>query len=464
MSHRITTELQQVITAEQAYHYKVIPIGEDKQSLTFKSSNASSSIIKRELNILLGKEIILQGAEEDWINEALKVNYHRVRLSLSAELSYSEDFLRRVIEEAHNLGSSDIHFEAFEHRYRIRFRIDGKLIERYVVAETDYIKQVNRLKIMAGSDISEKRLPQDGSIHTTVQDKEIDIRASFLPTLYGEKVVLRLLSKDALSLSLDALGMNSTELKNFRRGIQQPHGLILICGPTGSGKTTTLYASLKELNTEDNNILTIEDPIEYTLDGISQVQLQENIGLDFTKALKTFLRQDPDIIMVGEIRDTQTAQMALRASLTGHLVLSTIHTNSAWGAITRLIDMGVPSFLITSTLQVSAAQRLVRLLCDSCKVQQEYTQQGDPYELSQDINIHYTERGCEQCNFTGFNGRIAVYEILPITDELAVFIREGVRSIEEYHKRNNIRTLRDNALELVKQGSTSIKEVYSLIS
>ena len=266
------------------------------------------------------------------------------------------------------MGSSDIHFEAFEHTRRVRFRIDGKLLERYVIPTEEYPKIINQLKVKSGLDIAEKRLPQDGRININTPTESYDIRVSSLPTLHGEKLVLRLLSKDAANIQLDNLGFTYEELIRYKNSVKNQNGIVLISGPTGSGKTTTLYATLKLLNTNATNILTIEDPIEYTLDGINQVQLKENIGLNFAKSLRTFLGQDPDIIMVGEIRDVDTANMAVRASLTGHLVLSTIHTNSAWSTISRLIDMGVPSFLIASTLKVSVAQRLVRKLCKHCKI------------------------------------------------------------------------------------------------
>ncbi|MEN8139515.1 MAG: GspE/PulE family protein, partial [Bacteroidota bacterium] len=252
----------------------------------------------------------------------------------------------------------------------------------------------------------------------------------------------------------------------YKESIKNPNGIILISGPTGSGKTTTLYATLKLLNNDDANILTIEDPIEYTLEGINQVQLKENIGLDFAKSLKTFLRQDPDIIMVGEIRDVATANMAIRASLTGHLVLSTIHTNSAWATISRLIDMGVPAFLIAATLKVSIAQRLVRKLCDHCKKEEEIDQKILPenISLSGEITKHYKAVGCQKCYHTGYSGRKAIYEIIPITKELVENIKQNELEIDTYLEENKIATLKINAIELIRKGITSIDEVYSILT
>lgn len=314
-------------------------------------------------------------------------------------------------------------------------------------------------------DISEKRLPQDGRINISTELEDFDIRVSSLPTLHGEKMVLRILSKNNVAIQLTKLGFTTDELKTYRRSVKKPNGIILISGPTGSGKTTTLYATLKELNKEDTNILTIEDPIEYTLEGVNQVQLKESIGLDFASTLKTFLRQDPDVIMVGEIRDVATANMAIRAALTGHLVLSTIHTNSAWGTVSRLIDMGVPSFLIASTLNVSVAQRLVRKLCDSCKEEtvisdEETEEYGDFQGL---VHKHYKAVGCEHCYQTGYKGRKAIYEIIPIDQEMIRAIKQEVLSVDAYLEEKKIKTLKSNALTLVEQGVTSIDEVYAIL-
>lgn len=462
---QIKTELQQLISAEQAYHYRIIPTYQHNGSLSFITDTKTSDL-QAELEIILGKQISLVSESSENIQKYLHFNYRKNENRTSTELHYTNDFLLDLIHEAKNIGSSDIHFEIFEHKSRVRFRIDGKLIERYLIPTQEYPTIVNRIKILAQLDISEKRLPQDGRINISTKNADFDIRVSVLPTLFGEKIVLRILSKDTTVVELGSLGFTAVELKRYKESIKNPNGIILISGPTGSGKTTTLYATLKLLNTDDTNILTIEDPIEYTLEGINQVQLKENIGLDFSKSLKTFLRQDPDIIMVGEIRDVATANMAVRASLTGHLVLSTIHTNSAWATISRLIDMGVPSFLIAATLKVSIAQRLVRKLCDHCKKKEKINAELLPenFSLPNSVKEHYKVAGCEKCYHTGYHGRKAIYEIIPITKELVDSIKKNELEIDEYLEKNKIATLKINAINLISEGITSIDEVYSLLT
>jgi len=461
----IPTQLQQLISAEQAYHYHIVPVEQQNGSLVFKTDQKDTIALRQELQIILGKAVELIEDSPENIQKYLSLNYRKNQQLSSNQLNYSEDFLLNIIHEAKAIGSSDIHFEVFEAIRRVRFRIDGKLIERFLIAEHEYPKIINQLKIKAGLDIAEKRLPQDGRINIKTTTEEFDIRVSSLPTLHGEKIVLRLLSKDATNIQLNALGFTDDELKRYKQSVKSQNGIILISGPTGSGKTTTLYATLKLLNTNDTNILTIEDPIEYTLEGINQVQLKENIGLDFAKSLRTFLRQDPDIIMVGEIRDVATANMAIRASLTGHLVLSTIHTNSAWATISRLIDMGVPPFLIASTLKVSVAQRLVRKLCEHCKVSSKISVDLFPenFSITNAIKDHYKPQGCEKCYHTGYSGRKAIYEIIPITKELTELIKKNVLEIDEYLSQKNIRTLKTNALDLVANGETSVAEIYALL-
>jgi len=454
-----------LISAEQAYHYHIVPVEQQNGSLVFKTDQKDINTLQQELQIILGKDVQLIEDSSENIQKYLSLNYRKTQQQSSNQLNYSEDFLLNIIHEAKAIGSSDIHFEIFENTRRVRFRIDGKLIERFLIAKHEYPKIINQLKIKAGLDIAEKRLPQDGRINIKTTTEEFDIRVSSLPTLHGEKIVLRLLSKDATNIQLENLGFTEEELKRYKQSVKSQNGIILISGPTGSGKTTTLYATLKLLNTNDTNILTIEDPIEYTLEGINQVQLKENIGLDFAKSLRTFLRQDPDIIMVGEIRDVATANMAIRASLTGHLVLSTIHTNSAWATISRLIDMGVPPFLIASTLKVSVAQRLVRKLCEHCKVSSKISVDLFPenFSIPDAFEYHYKPQGCEKCYHTGYLGRKAIYEIIPVTKELTELIKKNVLEIDEYLSQKNIRTLKTNALDLVTKGDTSIEEIYALL-
>ena len=464
-SFNIPTHLQQLINAEQAYQYHIVPFKQLDGKLIFKTDQKITTALLQELQIILGKDVELLEESSENIQKFLGVNYRKSQQQSSNKLAYTDDFLQTIINEAKAIGSSDIHFEVFDTIRRVRFRIDGKLLERYLISEEEYPKIINQLKIKSGLDIAEKRLPQDGRINIKTAVEEFDIRVSSLPTLHGEKIVLRLLSKDSTNIQLESLGFTKDELKRYQQSVKSQNGIILISGPTGSGKTTTLYATLKLLNTNETNILTIEDPIEYTLEGINQVQLKENIGLDFAKSLRTFLRQDPDIIMVGEIRDVATANMAIRASLTGHLVLSTIHTNSAWATISRLIDMGVPPFLIASTLKVSVAQRLVRKLCEHCKVSSKISLDLFPenFVIPKHLDNHYQAIGCSKCFHTGYAGRKAIYEIIPITKELTSLIKKNVLEIDDYLSKKNIRTLKINAIELVASGETSIEEIYTLL-
>ena len=462
----IATHLLQLITSEQAYQYH---IEAHNGTLTFKSDNVSEDL-KRELRVVFGKQIELIPETTETIKQYLATNFRKRGKNQIENLNYCNDFLEKLLLSAKDIGSSDIHFEPYEHTCRVRFRLDGKLKEHYIIPLEEYPVIINQLKIKAGLDISEKRLPQDGRITVknhpdSYREDEFDIRVSSLPTLHGEKIVLRILSKDANHIYLEDLGFTKEELKTYKEAIKNPNGIVLISGPTGSGKTTTLYATLKLLNDDKTNIVTIEDPIEYTLEGINQVQLKENIGLDFASALRTFLRQDPDIIMVGEIRDVKTANMAIRAALTGHLVLSTIHTNSAWATISRLIDMGIPAFLIASTLNVSIAQRLVRKLCKDCKQEASISKDILPenFSVPKGLLKHYTPIGCHNCYHTGYQGRKAIYEIIPITKTLIPHIKNNELEIDTYLEDNKISTLKYNAINLVKQGITSIDEVYALL-
>lgn len=465
-SFKIPPFLQQRITADQAFHYRIVPISQDENGLHLKTDSDTLNELLNELNIVLDAKVVLEPCEKAELQQYLTTNYRQRQDDRSSQFNYTSDFLEKILLEAKAIGSSDIHFEPYENKSRVRLRLDGKLLEYYTIPIQDYPTMVNKIKIRANLDISEKRLPQDGRITMAANGGEFDIRVSSLPTLHGEKLVLRILSRDTGAIELDELGLTELELRRYREGIKKPNGIILISGPTGSGKTTTLYATLKKLNDGATNILTIEDPIEYTLEGINQVQLKENIGLDFASALRTFLRQDPDIIMVGEIRDVKTANMAIRAALTGHLVLSTIHTNSAWATISRLIDMGIPPFLIASTLNMSVAQRLVRKLCPHCKGQRPIDPGNFPldYSIPKTLLTHYVAIGCNDCHHTGYLGRKAIYEILPIGKDLESPIKDNALDIDHYLKGHDIPTLQRNAIGLVEQGITSIDEVYALLS
>lgn len=340
----------------------------------------------------------------------------------------------KIIIDALKMRASDIHIEPYEKGVNVRYRIDGVLHNSLNLPLQIKSSLITRFKIMAHLDISERRLPQDGRIKLKISGKEVDFRVSTLPIIYGEKVVLRVLEKSSLQLDLTKLGFEEISLKFFSEALAKPYGMILVTGPTGSGKTTTLYSALMKLNKPGVNIMTVEDPVEYSFPGINQVQVKEDIGLTFASALRAFLRQDPDIIMVGEIRDFETAEIAVKAALTGHLVLSTLHTNDAASTITRLINMGIEPFLISSSLILIIAQRLVRKLCSHCKKEEKYSKEnlikiGFPEDLTEQIKI-YSPQGCPECNNTGYSGRIALYEVMPIKEEIKELILTGAPATE----------------------------------
>ena len=468
----LSADVQHLVSAQQAWHYRIVPQElQPKEALGFYiGEQADAADLENELELLFEKKIRFERKEEELIQRTLSRYYrntveHSNATAVNTGSIKSDNFLQVLIMEAKNLGSSDIHIEVYEEKCRIRIRIDGHLIERYSVGKADYPTLINKIKIKGNLDISEKRLPQDGRIFFKTEELRIDIRVSVLPTLHGEKIVLRLLNNDSSDIDIRQLGFTKKELDDYLEGIKKPHGIILVSGPTGSGKTTTLYATLKILNQEKSNIITIEDPIEYTLEGVNQVQMKEDIGLTFAAALRSFLRQDPDVIMLGEIRDAETAHMAIRAALTGHLVLSTIHTNSAWGTVSRLLDMGVPSFLLAGTLNTSIAQRLVRLLCTVCKVEKPFDPALFPknFRYEKAPETHCIAVGCKECHYTGYKGRKALYEVIPIDFELAEHIKNNTFGIEPLLKARNIHTLRENAMALFGQGLTSIDEIYPIL-
>jgi type IV pilus assembly protein PilB len=371
-----------------------------------------------------------------------------------------------ILADAAKRRCSDIHIEPYEKVFRVRFRIDGVLQE--IMSPPLRLKNalVSRLKVMAGLDIAERRLTQDGRIKLKMgMGGELDIRVSILPTLFGEKVVMRLLDKSNLQLDMSRLGFDPQNLKDFQEAIHKPYGMILITGPTGSGKSTTLYSALSELNKPDVNISTAEDPVEYNLVGINQVQVRDQIGLDFAACLRSFLRQDPDIIMVGEIRDLETAQIAIKAALTGHLVLSTLHTNDCPATVDRLINMGVEPFLLTSSINLILAQRLVRRICEQCKEPVQLRSEllvnlgVDPADLGAGFPTFHG-RGCSNCGNTGYRGRLAVYEVMVMRDELRELILKGVSAMELKRAavKLGLSTLRMSALQKVREGLTTVDE------
>lgn len=461
---QISTELQQLVNADLAHHFKVIPKKDapDTLELYIDETNYDKSVTE-ELELYLGKPLLFEKVSSEVLNKALFVYYRKTHSnqSINKEISsIDKGFLEELIYEAKSIGSSDIHFEVYEDDARARLRIDGVLVEKHKIPKVKYLELVNKIKIESNLDITEKRLPQDGRINYP----DFDIRVSILPTLHGEKIVMRILGKDASSIELQDLGLGNEEKEIYLEAVKKKNGIVLISGPTGSGKTTTLYATLKLLNTIKTNIVTVEDPIEYTLKGINQVQLKEDIGLTFAAALRSFLRQDPDIIMLGEIRDSETAKMAIRASLTGHLVLSTIHTNSALGTISRLMDMGVPSFYIAETLNVSVAQRLVRKLCKHCKQKTVLSSNELPrnYKPPKSLKSCFEAKGCERCYYTGYAGRVAIYEVVPITSEVVEILKNNSENLES-KLASNFESLSDKAFSLLEEGVTSVEEVYSLL-
>ena len=370
-----------------------------------------------------------------------------------------------ILTDAIRRGASDIHLEPYEKVFRVRYRIDGVLQEMMAPPKRLEAALLSRVKIMSNLDIAERRLPQDGRIKIRYSSREIDLRVSTLPTIFGEKIVMRILDKEALTLDLAKLGFDDWSMENFKKVIHQPYGMILITGPTGSGKTTTLYSAVHTINSPDINIMTAEDPVEYNLKGINQVQVNEEIGRTFSAVLRSFLRQDPDVILVGETRDLETAQIAIRAALPGHLVFSTLHTNDAPGTIARLQDMGIPPFLVASSILLVLAQRLARRVCKECREPYEVDEESlTPYgHVPQGLGrgTLYKGKGCQACNFTGMKGRVAIYEVMPITDEIREAVLKGAQTAElrAVAQSQGMRTLRQSGLLKVIDGTTTIEEV-----
>lgn len=370
-----------------------------------------------------------------------------------------------LIKQAIRLKASDIHIEPVDNVVRMRYRIDGDLHEIMKSSITSHSAIITRIKIIGNMDIAEKRLPQDGRIEMNYEDVQVDLRISTIPTVFGEKAVIRLLDRNSFLLKKEQLGFSGYNLRLFSKALKSPNGIILVTGPTGSGKTTTLYAGLSELNTIHKNIITIEDPVEYHLKGINQIQVNKRAGLDFAKGLRAILRQDPDIIMIGEIRDDETAKIAVRAAITGHLVISTIHTNDAPSTIARLKDMGIAPYLISSSIIVIIAQRLVKKLCNRCK--QEYKsskQEQQILDIDESITL-YKANGCGFCNKSGYEGRTAIHEIMPLNDNIKNIINNNVNvtKIKEKAVKNGMKTLKDSCVQLVIEGITTMDELEKII-
>ena len=431
---------------------------------------ASSEAVQREMKKRLGVGADTIGTlDEDKSFQVVDENAEDTNLDAAAgdEASIIR-FVNQVLKDAIELRASDIHLEPFEDEFRIRYRIDGVLQDISVPAQLKRFQPaiVSRIKILSHLNIAEKRLPQDGRIKVRIDEAEVDIRVSIIPMLHGEAVVMRLLRQNATLRGLNELDMDKRELDCFRRVLQLPHGIILVTGPTGSGKTSTLYTALNEINDAVRKIITIEDPVEYQLKGVNQIQVSEKAGLTFARGLRSILRHDPDVILVGEIRDQETAEIAVQASLTGHLVFSTLHTNDAPGAVTRLADMGVEPYLVASSLEAVLAQRLVRVLCPHCK---QADNSATAQALKEKLGIPakttiYRSTGCRECRNTGFFGRHAIFEWMDSDSEIRQLVLKNASSdqIRDAARRAGMKTLAEDGWRLVRMGITTVEEVLSV--
>ena len=491
-----------LMPAEVAQKYLIMPVNRTGATLTIAMVDPTNVFAMDDIKFMTGYNVEPVVASEIAIREAIDHYYgstHALELKkvmdemaetdVAADLELLEDeeeidlqrleaqsedapvvkLVNIILTDSIKKTASDIHLEPYEKDFRVRFRIDGVLYE--IMHPPMKLKDaiISRLKIMAKLDISEKRLPQDGRIKIKIQlagkPKEVDYRVSVLPTLFGEKIVLRILDKNSLMLDMTRLGFEAEALGKFEKAILKPFGMVLVTGPTGSGKTNTLYSSINRINTPETNIITAEDPVEFNLHGINQVQIKEQIGLNFAAALRSFLRQDPNIILVGEIRDFETAEIAVKAALTGHLVLSTLHTNDAPSTINRLMNMGIEPFLVSTSVNLICAQRLVRRICKECREEihmpvQALMDIGFAGEEAPKVTL-YKGRGCGNCNNTGYRGRVGLYEVMEITDDIRELILSGASSIELKRKavEEGMATLRGSGLQKLREGMTTVEEV-----
>ena len=484
---RIEEPILTLIRKSDVLKYRCIPIQKTAKFVSLAVYDPSVVDIKDDLQILFQHpvEFILTNLSS-WksLFDRLKESFEEIVGSIKElkddkdnqkdeeiqEKDIGEDvisYVNKILADAFIKKASDIHLEPYEKVFRVRFRIDGSLIEVEQPNKKLMLPMISRIKIMAQMDISEKRKPQDGRIKLFINESPIDYRVSSLPTLFGEKIVLRLLDSSNLQLDMTKLGFDLDQLKNFQEGIYQPYGMCLVTGPTGSGKTTTLYSALEDLNKIDSNISTVEDPVEFNLQGVNQCNIRKEVGLDFASALKSFLRQDPDIIMVGEIRDLEVGEIAIEAALTGHLVLSTLHTNDAASTITRLLNMGIEPFLVVGSLNVVVAQRLCRKICPYCKEEDsipigQLISCGISKSSAQKVKV-FRGKGCKSCNSTGYQGRIAIYEVLNVSPRIKELIlkNESSDEIKKQAIREGMKTLRMSALIKAVQGLTTLDEVVT---
>ncbi len=493
----IDPSVTKLIPTEVVQKYNVVPIRRVGAVLTIAMMDPSDVFAIDDIKFMTGYDIEVVVASESAIMATMSKLYDTSSMNLQqvlksmdtgeesvdvveADTEEQVDLreLKEAVEEAPvvklvNLilsdaikkGASDIHIEAYEKKFRVRYRIDGVLYEVMNPPLKLRAALTSRLKIMAELDIAERRLPQDGRIKLKMKDKEIDLRVSTLPCLFGEKVVMRILDKGALSLDLKKMGWEQKALDDLMKAIRSPFGMVLVTGPTGSGKSTTLYAALQQINEVGVNIMTAEDPVEYNLFGVNQVQMKEEIGLNFAAALRSFLRQDPDVVLVGEIRDYETAEIAVKAALTGHLVLSTLHTNDAPSTVTRLLNMGIEPFLVASSVILIIAQRLVRRICQDCKEEEKVSPAilvdlGIPTQEAESV-VTYKGKGCTTCNNTGYKGRVALYEVMLVDDDVKALILEGASATEIKKKAvaSGMKTLRMSGLTKLKDGVTTIEEI-----
>jgi type IV pilus assembly protein PilB len=496
---RVPEEVMSLVPRDMAKANKLVPIARLNGKLFVAMADPTNVLAVDDLKRRVQLEIIPMIATEKAVNDALSGAHHGANMSkvlkqVAAEVAAqeaeveevqaasrseeidldrlatdSEDapvikIVNLIMAQAVKEKASDIHIEPFQRTLKLRYRIDGELIAAESPPKSLQLAITSRIKILAGLNIAERRVPQDGRFRIKVMGKEIDLRISILPTAHGEKIVIRILDKSALTGSINEMGMDETTMERFKKAIDAPHGMILVTGPTGSGKTTTLYSVLQELNNPQYNIVTVEDPIEYELAGINQVAVRADIGLDFSSALRSILRQDPDIVMVGEIRDNETADIAVKAALTGHQVLSTLHTNDAAGAITRLDDMGIEPFLISSSVIMTCAQRLVRRICTNCK--EEFVPE---MEVLSRLGIEETEgavfyhgAGCDRCKGRGYLGRLAIIEALPVSEAVRRLIikRASAAVIKNQAVTEGMKTLRMAGIDKALEGATTLEEVW----
>jgi len=486
----IPADLLRLIPAGLARLHRALPVGANDQALAVALGDPLNAQTLEDLRFALGRDIQLVIAPVHQVEEKIAKYYgsettsmEEVLSQLGGELSFGSDeedlnaveqeanaapiikFVDLILFQAIQDRASDIHFEPFETEFKIRYRVDGALYEMAPPPRHLALPVISRVKVLANLNIAERRLPQDGRIQRSINGRPVDLRVSTLPTQFGESVVLRVLDRSAVSLDLETLGMPDEIYQYIITTLEKPNGIFIVTGPTGSGKTTTLYSALRKINTIDAKLLTAEEPVEYDIDGIIQVPVVESIGLTFARILRAFLRQDPDRIMVGETRDLETAQIAIQASLTGHLVFTTLHTNDAPGAVTRLIDMGVEPFLISSSLEGVLGQRLIRKICSNCRVPYEptesvLTQLGLGAHDIGDKDFYYG-KGCEVCNQTGYKGRKGIYELLHITDPIRELINQRAPTVVMKQKAIELgmRTLREDGLRCIYEGESTLEEV-----